>query len=200
MGTRGAFGFFVDGKTKVTYNHFDSYPEGLGNDILTALVDVPLDIIQEAARSTVLVSEDDKPSPELIERYKKYANTSVSTGNIEEWYVLLRNVQGEIGAFWDTEAPLRHMPDGENFLSDSLFCEYAYIVNVDTGKLEVYKGFNKNFSGAGRYVAKPDKNKESYAGVELVLEIPLDRIKENTIQALVKEMCVACGDEKEDEE
>lgn len=30
MGTRGALGFIKAGEHKVTYNHYDSYPEGLG--------------------------------------------------------------------------------------------------------------------------------------------------------------------------
>lgn len=29
MGTRGAYGFYIDGTTKVSYNHMDSYPEGM---------------------------------------------------------------------------------------------------------------------------------------------------------------------------
>lgn len=34
MGTRGAYGFYKDGQNKLTYNHFDSYPEGLGNTVV----------------------------------------------------------------------------------------------------------------------------------------------------------------------
>ena len=30
MGTRGAYGFRINDKDKVTYNHFDSYPDGFG--------------------------------------------------------------------------------------------------------------------------------------------------------------------------
>lgn len=37
MGTRGTWGFVADGDEKLTYNHFDSYPDGLGVDVLDAL-------------------------------------------------------------------------------------------------------------------------------------------------------------------
>ena len=34
MGTRGLYGFRKNGVDKVTYNHWDSYPDGLGKQIL----------------------------------------------------------------------------------------------------------------------------------------------------------------------
>ena len=37
MSTRGAVGIRMNGIDKIGYNHFDSYPTGLGDDILTWL-------------------------------------------------------------------------------------------------------------------------------------------------------------------
>jgi hypothetical protein len=37
MATRGLFGFFYKGKYYVVFNHFDSYPEGLGRKIVKEL-------------------------------------------------------------------------------------------------------------------------------------------------------------------
>jgi hypothetical protein len=34
MGTRGLLGFIIKGKKNGTYNHYDSYPTGLGNNII----------------------------------------------------------------------------------------------------------------------------------------------------------------------
>ena len=34
MGTRGLLGHIIKGKKRATYNHFDSYPSGLGNDLV----------------------------------------------------------------------------------------------------------------------------------------------------------------------
>ena len=34
MGTKGTYGFFKNGESKLTYNQFDSYPEGLGTNIV----------------------------------------------------------------------------------------------------------------------------------------------------------------------
>ena len=37
MGTRGLLGFIIKGKKKGSYNHWDSYPSGLGMEIITWL-------------------------------------------------------------------------------------------------------------------------------------------------------------------
>jgi hypothetical protein len=43
MGTRGLIGFIIKGVKKGAYNHWDSYPEGLGN----AVVDFILSLKEE---------------------------------------------------------------------------------------------------------------------------------------------------------
>ena len=37
MGTRGVFGFHKNGVDKITYNHYDSYPTGLGEEVVKFL-------------------------------------------------------------------------------------------------------------------------------------------------------------------
>jgi len=34
MGTRGLLGFIINGARRGSYNHWDSYPQGLGNAIV----------------------------------------------------------------------------------------------------------------------------------------------------------------------
>ena len=34
MSTRGAYGFYKNGVDKITYNHYDSYFSGLGEEIV----------------------------------------------------------------------------------------------------------------------------------------------------------------------
>ena len=61
-----------------------------------------------------------------------------------------------------------------DFLNNSLFCEYAYIINLDDGVLEYYTGGNRKPSDKGRYA----KNKAptpgfKYYGVKLSQEVQL---------------------------
>ena len=79
------------------------------------------------------------------------------------------------------------MIDSSGFLLDSLFCEWAYIVNLDTGKLELYRGFNKKPSD-GRYgnilEDKPEWREAEYYGVALIGEIPFEAIRNRTRKQL----------------
>jgi hypothetical protein len=180
MGTRGAYGYRVDGVDKVTYKQFDCYPDALGAtmaEYVGAHSDAEL---AEAARRIVLVTGKEPVSADLVERYRKHADEGVSTGRLDEWYVLLREAQGEPERFHEG---LDHMIDGHDFLADSLFCEWAYIVNIDDGLLEVYKGFNKDPRAKGRYAALEDQERLSrgrpseYFGVALAATEPFAALR-----------------------
>jgi hypothetical protein len=43
------------------------------------------------------------------------------------------------------------MTDDSSFIKDSLFCEYAYIINLDTNCLEFWVGFQKEPCESNRY-------------------------------------------------
>ena len=202
MGTRGAFGFIKNGVEKVTYNHFDSYPDGLGQSILADLAGVNIEKLNEAFDRIELVSNDKEPTAEQIEECRDLADKSVSTQRLSEWYVLLRKAQGCIGVYW-AKNPLPYMINGKDFLQDSLFCEFAYIVNLDTNQLEFYRGFNEKPGGAGRYAGLKREREQgspvpTYYGVVLKLEIPLRDIIKETVKSLVKKMEQACNEEYEE--
>lgn len=188
MGTRGALGVFIDGKTKATYNHFDSYPDGLGEDVVAAvrrILDDPargMDWLKTKARAIQMWPDHTPATPELISRLRAYADTSVSTQSETEVYVLTRGMQGRIEAYLDAE----FMEDGgEEFMGDSLFCEYAYIINLDDGVLEFYRGFQKEPHEKGRYAALPiDATQQAkidtqYYAVALAGSLPLNAIPDD---------------------
>lgn len=189
MGTRGAYGFFVNGMEKVAYNHWDSYPSQLGASILAYCQKTKFEDMAITANRIILVDGNSQPDKASIKRYKEMGSLDEGVGNQTEndWYCLLRGIQGDISAF---DRGFLHMIDGHTFLADSLFCEWAYIINLDTQKLEVYKGFNKDPKAPGRYASLKDgghefddndgKGKYSYYGVVLLGEIPLAEINSLT--------------------
>jgi hypothetical protein len=139
MGTRGAYGFRVDGQDKVTYNHCDSYPSALGDTMVRYVRDHSDQELAEVARRLVLVNKCEAEAPrDMQERYRHFADRGVSSGKLSEWYVLLREAQGQPEAFHRAEGRLEHMIDNRDFLKDHISCEYAYVVNVDSGKLQFY--------------------------------------------------------------
>jgi hypothetical protein len=176
MGTRGALGFYVNGETKLTYNHSDSDPAWLGKAVCEFVKDSENDLHRIAER-IVLVTEDVPPTEKQIVHCENFKITNTHVGSPSEkmtWYQALREAQGDLGYYAND---LDYMIDGQNFLSDSLFCEYAYIINVDTNKLEFYEGFNKDRKASGRYAdCEPQNHSGDYYGVALVGEIELDKI------------------------
>jgi len=138
MGTRGVWGFIVDGQKKMAYNHWDSYPSGLGRDLAQDLADYPgtLDELKEEVRKIKMVSEDVEPTEEEIEKLLQHADLGVSTKSPKEWYVLLRDLQGKLAL--TVEAG--YMIEGFEFGYDGLFCEWGYVIDLDAAKFVVYGG------------------------------------------------------------
>lgn len=187
MGTRGAYGFRIGGKDKVTYNHFDSYPSGLGESVLVALASADLGRVKTVAEGIEMVDEGATPTDAQIKicQDRGLVNLGVSRQDTSDWYCLLRNAQGDIEALLNGRVPF--MSDGAGFLTDSLFCEWAYIINLDEGVLEVYKGFNKVVSAPGRY-APLGGDGQGYFGVALIDSIPLASVRDmgpDAISALI---------------
>jgi hypothetical protein len=182
MGTRGAYGFRI-GTDKVTYSHFDSYPDFLARNLMRYIADTPLEMMKEVASAIILVGLDSKPTPELIKRYSKFGDVNVSKHTFEDWYCLLRKIQGDLFPY---NNDLRHMIDFHDFLHDSLFCEWAYIINLDMELFEAYRGLNKDKGARGRYAHYKIVDNQGYRGVALIDEIPLAEIKAESIDDLVK--------------
>lgn len=194
MGTRGAIGFRIDGVDKITYNHFDSYPTGLGAAVIAQVRAVVKenklgDVIQNI-RDLRVVDENADPTSDERSDYRRWSDSGVSTGR--DWYSLLRQAQGSLDVLMT--GALDVMLDGNSFVTNSLFCEYAYILDIDTEAdrfcLEFYTGFNKDPEAAGRYAALGN---DKYAGVALVAEYPLDQLLAPDAALIVDDMLRAEG-------
>ena len=166
IGTRGIIGFRTNNQDKLTYNHWDSYPQELGVQILEEVSELSLDRLKEIAEKIIFVDDHQKPTKKQIEECKKWADTRVSTQTLEEWYCLLRKAQGTLAPYIRGE--LRFMRNSQEFIKDSLFCEWGYIINLDTKKLEVWQGFQNEPQKGNRYGETP--NKEGYYPCALIKE------------------------------
>jgi len=146
MGTRGALGYVgtIEGErlTKVSYNHYDSYPSELGCRVVEYIQSKNFGGIYNDFTSIELVDENAFPTKEQVKRCSlaETTNLEVSLQSEEDWYCLLRGAHGRL----DMYADVGYMIDSKEFLYDSLFCEWAYILNMDTKELEIYRGFQKD--------------------------------------------------------
>jgi hypothetical protein len=160
MGTRGAWGFVHNDVERITYNHFDSYFDGLGLDLLRWARNVEdWDKVRERVVNLHIVNDQDEPTAEEREQVATFTDSGVSTGT--DWYSALRHTQGSPEATLDSG----YMIDSSEFPTDSLFCEYAYVFDLDKGIFEVYVGFQKKTPTAGRWAGRPtpEEDNDHYA-------------------------------------
>jgi hypothetical protein len=183
MVTRGVYGYRIDGKDKVTYNHVDSYPDMLGARVLRYASRSKLEDMLSVARRIKLVNKDDIAAKELVGRYMFYADLDVSDCVFDRWYSLLRNTQGSLHLYHKN---LEHMIDAHVLLADSFYCRWAYIINLDDKTVEIYRGSNSDPEAAGRYAILQKENSNGYHGVKLINVIPLSGLKEKFISPIIQ--------------
>lgn len=169
MSTRGLFGFVIDNEVKAVYNHFDSYPEGLGQDLVNFLQGTDLSTLPLRARGLQPVP-DRTPTPEEVARLRPFTDLTVSGRSAEDWYCLLRKTQGDVEALLAAGI----YEDSGDFALDSLFCEWGYLINLDDSLFEVYKGFQRKAHTQGRFAKENDR--KGYYPIALIKTFPLDDI------------------------
>ena len=158
MSTRGLIGFRVQDRLIGAYNHSDSYPSWLGAqvvDFVSKRLRTPEQVEGFKANVAGLVFVESDKAPDLA-AWKHYLAFAEAHGEkVEwsavhsmgkkrmkvEWYGLLRDFQGICTLYGIEAGVLRHLEEYSEFLKDSLFCEYAYILDLEAGVLEFYEGF-----------------------------------------------------------
>lgn len=168
MGTRGLTAVILDGEHKIAqYGQWDHYPSGQG---LTALEFCREVMVDDAKRDTFIANlrrcRFETPADEA-ERDAWLASIGVRGGTMnmaqyEQWknrYTLHTRDHGaeilNLVANAEPDAQLV-VQDSWDFGADSLFCEWAYVVDATAGTLEVYRGFNKR-PATGRFAAMEPK-------------------------------------------
>lgn len=143
MGTRGFLGILKNKEMKGMYNHFDSYPTGLGECIVRDInridIDKRIDVLNDTYDYIQLVEYDDKPTKEQQEECQKAGviDLTVSEQSLDDWYCLLRKTQMNFNIYINKKVP--YMLADNDFINDEVYCEWAYVINLDNNKLEVYR-------------------------------------------------------------
>jgi hypothetical protein len=144
MSTRSLTMVINEGKTKVAqYGQNDGYPQGQGKTILEFLQECDLEEFKEKLKEVVFLS------PEEIEQIR---GEEISVVNTDAKVLKL---------IYDGQA--KKLVDNSDFAKHSLFCEWAYVLDLDKGALEVYRGFNREPLEKGdRFYNKKDIDKDYY--------------------------------------
>ena len=140
MGTRHLTCVFENGEYKIAqYGQWDGYPSSAGQTILKALhraKDNDFESLRKNIARCKLISSEN-----VQELWEKTNDSDVFD---EKYPTLVRDMGYKILDHLIEadvqEILIKHSLD---FAADSLFCEWAYVIDLDTRAFEVYKGFNK---------------------------------------------------------
>lgn len=161
-------------------NQWDSYPSGQGAAVLDFLQNKMKENFKEKVRACSWISSaeykqlwveagadpnSDMVSMDISDKFKEN-NLHLHRDCGSNIYSLIQ----------DSDSGLK-LQDSISFAADSLFCEWAYVVDLDKNTFEVYKGFNKEklakeerFSFLNEVCEKegPDSYGDSFYPIKLI--------------------------------
>lgn len=178
MGTRNLTLVKSKNEYKVAqYGQWDGYPKGQGIKILNILRALNLAEFQQKVDVLKEISEE-----QLEKLWKKcgadnsgFANMEVSEKFEKNYPHLHRDCGGEVLeliAF----GKVKEVALDVEFAGDSLFCEWAYVIDFDKNTFEVYQGFSKQpLPDDARFKFLEEEGKE-YKPVRIVAKWSLDNL------------------------
>lgn len=172
-----------DGETKVAqYGQWDGYLEGQGVTILGTLHE-RLDLLEKAISKCRFMNEDD-----IKERKKFWESLGakggwVTMGQSEQYHIMYplesRDIGGEIlNRICDLAPTVEEivLSDSSSFANDSLFCEFAYVIDFRSRTFEVYTGFVTEALDEKERFYTGNSPKDKYYPVKALMSFSLDAL------------------------
>lgn len=187
MGTRNLICVQHNGEYKVAqYSQWDGYPEGQGVGVLNFLKSVNLDDFKNKLAKVRFIDYEGTDK-EMIESYNKNAaewSNQPDNRTEEQKYWFKRYISRDIGStilrnIHESKDDEIILKNGINFAADSLFCEWAYVIDLDKGTFEVYSGFHKEkASDEDRFYFLNDQCEGEYSIVKLAKSFDINDLPE----------------------
>ena len=209
-----------EGEIKVAqYGQWDGYPSGQGAHILEFCKDkenLNLSLLKIMLKRVYFVENNEIIKKWYDEKFLPAAQSTpdLRTKDMRFWWNyfcsrdlgsdILYNIVNADGLQRSLEHGNAQLPeefqnyiflrDDSTFLLDSLMCEYAYCINFQTNKLEVYVGFNRDINAEAELCktirnlySRPNKDEyDGYYGCRLLKEYDLTNLP--TKEDFVKEL------------
>jgi len=148
MGTRHLTMVVKDEKPVVAqYGQWDGYPSGAGLFILKFLKKRSL---KKFKKKVDLVRFSNEKDVAEVEAFMKSIGVNDGWMDMDQAdkyhraypFLTRDNGSGILQMIHDNNDPI-FLTDSSEFTKDSLFCEWAYVIDLDKETLEVYEGFNQ---------------------------------------------------------
>ena len=181
MGTRNLTMVVLDHEARVAqYGQWDGYPEGgQGQTVIDFITEMNdsggWDEFCDRVRRCAFITGEEKVRRMKATgvRVRDDGLVNVADPQLQAWEKAHPELTRDIGAkvlFTIMASPPLELVDSSTFAADSLFCEYAYVLDLDRMVLEMYTGFQKG-PVKGRFADMPAEGQ--YSPVGLAGEWPL---------------------------
>lgn len=149
MGTRNSTIVIQNKKVKVAqYGQWDGYPSGQGKTILNFLKSCDLDLFKRQIKELKAFTKKD------LKALEKTNWQDTHPWLTRDWAAqILNGIHSGMMAYNDwsgdqMKSKIKYVSIDKvsldkDFPGDSLFCEWAYVIDLDTNTFEIYEGFNQ---------------------------------------------------------
>jgi len=182
MGTRNVTYVQLDGEYKVAqYCQWDGYPTGQGKTIVDFLENVmDREIFEKKLRALVHIT-DKQVEKKLKEEFNvAFGSNGIPVKIYDKFSERYPQLSIDTGA--DILKIIQEKPEGLEivldleFANNSLYCEWAYVIDLDKDQFEIYTGFNKVPLPEGERFKSKSANSDGYYPVKLVATYPLGNL------------------------
>ena len=187
MGTRNLTVVQLDGEYKIAqYGQWDGYPTGQGAKVLEFLKKLKTKKnrkqFEEKLRALQLADD-----AYLREVQKRHDAGELDGGWTKCYPELSRDTAAGILQMVFDGPPGMRLKHEVDFAKDSLFCEWAYVIDLDNDVLEVYRGFVRTPSKRKNHRFGNESDENGYYPVRLKKKFPFADLP------TVAHMAVECG-------
>lgn len=185
MGTRNLTIVKLGGEYRVAqFGQWDGYPSGNGATILEFLRSWDRHIFEGKLMDASFLTD-----LEIAAINAKIKAEGLQNEWQQRWPALTRDTGAKILKLVEDSPPGIKLRNEIAFAGDSLMCEWAYVLDLDVNKLEVYRGFNRDpLTEADRFFGiKPEDSKfdPPYYQIKIAASYPLDTLP--TVEAMSKD-------------
>jgi hypothetical protein len=198
MGTRHLISVIKDGEYKVAqYGQWDGYPSGQGRDILEFLTRyMDRNIFENKLNQLTWATEEEIKNMWVecgADPENEWVNMKVSDEFQKRYPENNRDTGSEILHIIQNSNKHLKLQNNIDFAGNSLYCEWAYVIDLDRNTFEVYKGFNKNPLNEDERFYFLQKEESKYHPVKHVFTFDLNNLPD-------EETFLSKSENEEDEE
>jgi hypothetical protein len=183
MGTRHLTMVVHENKTKIAqYGQWDGYPSGQGVTVLTFLRKRKLDVFKEKLKNVRFINDEDQKKINTFMKSIGSEDGWMNQDQADKYHAAYPYLSRDIGAdildlVYGSNGDEIMLKDSTDFAGDSLFCEWAYVIDLDKNNFEIYSGFNKKPLGKNQRFKDTSVEKDSaYTPIRCIKKYSLKKL------------------------